>query len=76
MAKWQYDRIKDITLCSNCGKIAPLCNEINVSDGDWESPFCPWCGAKMEKDDTNEVCGISRLPCIKCEPCCSNRICD
>lgn len=30
------------------------------------------CGAKMEKDDTNEACGINRLPCIKCEPCCSN----
>ena len=61
MAKWKYDYEKDITLCSNCGKSAPLSNEIDAPDGEWESPFCPWCGEKMEKDDTNE-------PCIKCEP--------
>lgn len=33
----------DTMECSNCG--------YNILSDEFESPYCPWCGAKMEEKD-------------------------
>ena len=53
--KWirLYDD-KSILGCSVCGKWACLSNYINEGekDGQFKSPYCPYCGAKMEGEQT------------------------
>lgn len=53
-SEWVYDIFQDVIKCRSCGKIAPICGEIIAGLGEfesWESPYCPWCGSEMIKNN-------------------------
>ena len=41
--------------CSECRNQAFNKSTDNDCDFDMDTPFCPWCGAKMDKEETNEL---------------------
>lgn len=40
--------------CSECRNQAFNKSTDNDCDFDMDTPFCPWCGAKMDKEETND----------------------
>lgn len=65
MAKWQqayyykrldngeivpYEIIEGRHECSECGR-NPFFESDSLHDEDWLTPYCPWCGARMENSD-------------------------
>lgn len=65
MAKWQqayfYRRLDNGEIvpdeeiigrheCSECGRQA-FYQEESLHDEDWLTPYCPWCGAKMDNSN-------------------------
>ena len=49
--RWIVDDITGLVKCSECDNDAPL---DTTGGGQWRSPFCQSCGAKMDKDGDGE----------------------
>lgn len=45
--RWIVEDFTELVKCSECDNDAPL---DTTGGGQWRSPFCPLCGAKMDGD--------------------------
>ena len=52
-AKWEMGRVY-VNGCEGSGEERAFCSHCNKSNKQYTPPYCPHCGAKMDKENTDE----------------------
>lgn len=56
ISSWgKYGDTRHKTRCKNCGSERPYRKTEQGFHLVWDSPYCPNCGAKMDKEDSNNA---------------------